>query len=126
MDSWREDEFGNQGGLGGLGVLQAAVDAQDAENQPPQAPPGLPEALADEPEEALGAPEGPQVTVEAVEEVMGGAQPQSELPPIASCDPLKLQAARDIIPGKTISPVNLTGQDQAAQARAYARHPGAR
>ena len=51
----------------------------------------------------------PQATVEAVLEVVGGAQPQSELPPITSCDPLKLQAARDIIPGKTISPVNLTG-----------------
>ena len=55
------------------------------------------------------ASEVAQAPVEAVEEVMGGAQPQSELPPIASCDPLKLQAARDIIPGKTISPVNLTG-----------------
>ena len=109
MDSWREDEFGNQGGLGGLGVLQAAVDAQEGENHPPQVPPGVPEALADKPEEGPVAPEVAQAPVEAVEEVMGGAQPQSELPPIASCDPLKLQAAQDIIPGKTISPVNLTG-----------------
>ena len=109
MNSYGAGEFDGYDGLGGLNLLQEAVAAQGVERNTPQASPAAPEVDTEEIVEVTCATVEATAAGEEVEEVVMEAQPQTELPTIASCDPLKLQAARDISKGKPISPANLTG-----------------